>query len=310
MNESHPRVLIVGSIALDDVATPHSNQERILGGSVVYGSIAASRFVPVDIVGVAGGDFPREHIDTLQSQGVNTDGLEIVPEGKTFHWGGTYKADINERETRFTHVGVFADFQPTLPEPYREDAFVFLANIDPTLQLQVLDQVSRPRLILCDSMNIWIDIKRDEVLEVLRRSDVALLNDSEALMLFETNSLPTAAEKLLEVGLSRAIIKKGSHGAQMFSAEGPFAVPALPLTLVKDPTGAGDTFAGGLIGYLASRPSLDEMAFRQAVLVGSACASFVIEDFSVRRTLTLTRSQIQERCGRLHEAIRCDPIEL
>lgn len=308
MSEGRNRVLIVGSVALDNVTTAHGQEERILGGAAVYGSIAASHFAPADLIGVAGDDFPQRHLDLLRRHRIDLEGLEIVPGGKTFHWGGEYEGEMNEAITHFTELGVFADFKPALPETHRDNEFVFLANIDPAIQLHVLDQVRNPKLTLCDSMNLWINIKREEVLEVLRRSDVALLNDTEALMLFDTHSLPTAGEKLLDLGLRHAVIKKGSHGAQMFSTDGTFAVPAIPLTEVKDPTGAGDTFAGALIGYLASRPQHDEMAFRQAMLVGSACASFVVEDFSVHRTSGLIPAEIHERCRVLHDAIHCEPV--
>ena len=304
------RVLIVGSVALDDIQTPQGDAQRILGGSAVYGSVAASHFAGVDIVGVVGEDFPDEHVEALHARGVDTRGLERVDGGKTFHWGGEYVDEMNEAETHFTELGVFAEFDPKIPETYRDNAFVFLANIDPELQLRVLDQVREPRLIVIDSMNLWINIRREALLEALGLADVALLNDAEVRMLFDTHSLPAAAERLLNLGLERVIIKKGSHGAQMFSREGVFAVPAIPLTSVKDPTGAGDTFAGGLIGYLAGRSELDEEAFRQAVLVGSSCASFVVEDFSIRKTAALTRMMIHDRCKHLHDALRCDMPEV
>jgi sugar/nucleoside kinase (ribokinase family) len=304
------RILIVGSVALDDITTPEAEERDILGGSAVYGSVAAGHFTPVDIVGVIGDDFPEAHLELLRSHGVDTRGVERVGGGKTFHWGGEYRGEMNEAITHFTELGVFADFKPAIPAEYREDGFVFLGNIDPELQLSVLEQVSKPRLTVVDSMNLWIKVKREALIEVLRRVDVALLNDGEARMLCETPSLPLAAARLLGFGLKRAIIKKGSHGAQMFSAEGTFAVPAIPLERVVDPTGAGDTFVGGLIGFLAQRGRLDEMAFRQAIIVGSACASYVVEDFSVRKTAALTRHDIQARCARLHEALRCDPVVL
>ena len=303
------RVLIVGSVALDDIITPGGGGRDLLGGSAVYGAVAAANFAPVDIVGVAGEDFADQHVATLRSRGINLEGLECVPGGATFHWAGEYQADTNEAITHRTELGVFAEFNPRLPESYRDDAFVFLANIDPELQLRVLEQVRRPVLTLCDSMNLWINIKRDALLEVLRRVDVALLNEGEARLLFETNSLPVAAERLLELGVKRAIIKQGSHGAQMFSAEGTFAAPAIPLRRVVDPTGAGDTFAGGLIGYLAAQDELDELTFRKAVLVGTACASFVVEDFSIGRTRELARHDILARCMQLYDTLRCDPVE-
>ena len=304
------RILIVGSVALDDVTTPHGERRGILGGSAVYGSVAASNFAPVDIVGIVGDDFPVEHVRALRARGVNTDGLEIVPGGKTFHWAGEYGGAMNEAVTHLTELGVFEHFNPQIPDAYRDDPYVFLANIDPELQLRVLEQVARPRLVVIDSMNLWINIKREALLEALRRADAALLNDAEACLLCQTHSLPHAAAELLKLGLGRAIIKKGSHGAQMFSAAGTFAVPALPLASVKDPTGAGDTFAGGLIGYLAMRDRLDEQTWRQAILVGSACASFVVEDFSIGRTAGLTPTQVLESCNRLHAAITCEPVRI
>jgi sugar/nucleoside kinase (ribokinase family) len=304
------RILIVGSVALDDVKTPHGERKGILGGSAVYGSISASNFAPVDIVGVVGDDFPRSHVEALRARGVNTDGLQVVPGGRTFHWSGEYAGSMNEAQTLRTELGVFEHFNPQIPEAYRNNQYVFLANIDPELQLRVFEQVAKPKLVIIDSMNLWINIKRDALLEVLKRADAALLNDGEACQLFDTHSLPHAAEQLLGLGLGRAIVKKGSHGAQMFSAEGPFAVPALPLASVKDPTGAGDTFAGGLIGYLAMHDKLDEATWRQAILVGSACASYVVEDFSTGATAGLDPARILDRCARLHAAIACNPVRM
>ncbi len=300
-------VLIIGSIALDDIKTPWHEERGLLGGSAVYGSIAASMFAPVDIVGVVGEDFPAEHLEMLRAHGVDTSGVERRA-GQTFRWGGEYRQNMNDRDTHFTELGVFAEFDPRIPEPWRDSGFVFLANIDPELQLRVLEQVRQPRLVLLDTMNLWINLKRDALIEVIKRVDAILINEDEALMLFQTHSLPEAADRLLELGVSRAIIKKGSHGAQMFSADSTFAVPALPLRKVNDPTGAGDTFAGGVIGYLAAGGTLDESSFRQAIMVGSACASFVVEDFSTRRLAALTPGQIQERCDRLHDAICCERV--
>lgn len=304
------RILIVGSVAIDDIKTPTEERRRVLGGSCTFGSVAAANFAPVDIVGVVGDDFEQSHVDTLQARGIDTRGLEVVPGGETFHWGGEYRGELDDRITHFTELGVFEQFDPKLPDTYRGDRYVFLANIDPALQLSVLGQVESPKLVLIDSMNLWIETKREVLMEALARADVALLNDAEARMLFDTDSVPKAAERLLEIGLKRAIIKKGSNGAQMFSPEGTFAVPALPLAEVRDPTGAGDTFAGGLIGYLAMRDRIDETVFRQAILVGSACASFVVQDFSIGRTAGLTPGEIEVRCAQLHAAIQCEPVRL
>ncbi|MCE5229510.1 PfkB family carbohydrate kinase [bacterium] len=309
------RVLIVGSVALDDIKTPWAGEKNLLGGSAVYGSMAASQFAGVDIVGVIGDDFPQEHLDLLSRAGVNIDGVERQ-KGKTFHWGGEYHENMNDRTTHFTELGVFAEFDPKIPASYREDGFVFLANIDPELQLRVLGQVKKPRLTLLDTMNLWINIKRAELVEIIKRVDAILINEDEARLLFPSPSQAESAEKLLELGVSRVIIKKGSNGAQMFSKQGTFAVPALPLKDVKDPTGAGDTFAGGLVGYLAgcgrcaegSSPEDIEMAFRQAMIVGSACASYVVEDFSTRRINNITKEKIQQRCDQLYASISCDPV--
>jgi sugar/nucleoside kinase (ribokinase family) len=304
------RILIIGSVALDDVKTPLGERKGILGGSAVYGSIAASNFSPVDIVGVVGDDFPDAHVAALRARGVNTDGLQVVHGGKTFHWSGEYAGSMNEAQTLLTELGVFEHFDPQIPAAYRDNQYVFLANIDPELQLRVFEQVAKPKLVIIDSMNLWINIKRDHLLDVLRKADAALLNDGEACMLFETHSLPEAAAKLMALGLDRVIIKKGSNGAQMFSAGGTFAVPALPLSIVKDPTGAGDTFAGGLIGYLAMHDNLDEQTWRQAILVGSACASFVVEDFSTGATAGLDPARVLDRCAKLHAAIACNPVRM
>lgn len=311
------RVLIVGSVALDDIKTPWAEEKNLLGGSAVYGSMAASQFAGVDIVGVIGDDFPQQHLDLLRGAGVNITGVERQ-KGKTFHWGGEYHENMNDRDTHFTELGVFAEFDPKIPAAYKEDGFVFLANIDPELQLRVLAQVKRPRLTLLDTMNLWINIKREALVEVIRRVDAILINEDEARLLFPSPSQAESASRLLDLGLSRVIIKKGSNGAQMFSRAGTFAVPALPLKDVKDPTGAGDTFAGGLIGYLAgcgrciesSSPADIDMAFRQAMIVGSACASYVVEDFSTRRINTITKEKIQQRCNELYASITCERVTL
>lgn len=304
------RVLIVGSIAFDDIATPETQVKQCLGGSSVYGSVAASLFAPVDIVGVTGDDFHQEHFDMLEGRGVSTVGVERVAGGKTFHWGGEYEPDMNGRRTHFTHLGVFENFNPVVPEAARKDPFVFLGNIDPDIQLALLDQLDSPKLVALDSMDLWINIKRASLLEVIKRSNVVLINESEAQLLFETHSLPAAADKMLELGVQCAIIKQGSYGAQLFTTGGAFSVPAVPVRRVVDPTGAGDTFAGGFIGYLASRPTVDDMALRQAMVAGSALASYVVEDFSVGRTARVTREEIAARSAQLLEMLRCDPVAI
>jgi sugar/nucleoside kinase (ribokinase family) len=304
------RVLIVGSIALDDVKTPFGEEKEVLGGAAIYGSIAASTCAPVDVVGVAGEDFPDIHLQRLQRRGVDTSGIEIVPGGKTFRWGGEYVGEMDEAITHFTDLGVFGSFEPRVPDRFRDDPVVFLANIHPAIQLAVLDQVRSPRLVLCDTMNYWIQSERETLLKVLSRVDVALLNAGEARMLFNTNSLPQAGMELIKMGLKRAVIKKGEHGVLMFSESGFYAVPAMPLERVLDPTGAGDSFAGGFSGYVARSGNLDEQTLRQAVVVGSAAASFVVEDFSTRRLEELDARSLEERCHRLHHAMHVERIAL
>ncbi|MBI1785883.1 sugar kinase, partial [Candidatus Sumerlaeota bacterium] len=229
---------------------------------------------------------------------------------RTFRWGGEYIGDMDEAATHFTHLNVFESFRPSIPESYRSDEIVFLANIDPELQLLVLDQVRQPKLVLCDTMNFWIQSKRDALMEVIRRVDVMLLNAGEAKMLFNTNSLPRAGAELIDLGLKYAIIKKGEHGVLMFSREGFFSTPAMPLEQVKDPTGAGDTFAGGFSGYVARRGEVTEDTLRQAVVLGSAAASFVVEDLSTRRLEQITTDDLEQRCHRLTRAMSVEALRL
>ena len=304
------RVLIVGSIALDDVKTPFGEEKGILGGAAVYGALAASLCAPVDIVGVVGEDFPDGHLQRLRARGVDTRGVEVIPGGRTFRWGGEYVGAMEEAETRFTSLNVFESFRPNIPEAYREDPIVFLANIDPELQLAVLDQMKRPRLVLCDTMNYWIKSKREKLLEVLSRVDIALMNATEAKMLMGTVSLPKAGMELVKLGLKRAIIKKGEHGVLMFSDDGFFATPAMPLEEVFDPTGAGDTFAGGFAGYVARAGDLSQEPIRQGVIFGTSLASFVVEDFSTRSLEAVIATALEERCHRLTRAMNVADLKL
>jgi sugar/nucleoside kinase (ribokinase family) len=288
-------LLIVGSIALDSIETPFGKLDPALGGSAVFGAYAASLFTKPHIVGVVGDDFPKREIAILRARGVETEGLEIVPGGQTFRWGGRYFDDINQRETLFTELNVFEQFQPKLPESYRRISDIFLANIDPDLQLDVLGQIKQPRFVVCDTMNLWINIKLNSLKKLMKKIDVLLLNDEEARLLGDTRSLAKAADKLLKSGIRRLIIKKGEHGCMMFSREGTFAAPALALSKVVDPTGAGDSFAGGMLGWLSNRKTIGEAEWRKAVLVGTAMASFCVEDFSVRKLRRLTLEQLRER---------------
>lgn len=291
---STPRVLIVGSVAIDSVRTPLGEAEEALGGAAVYSSVAASFFAPVDLVGVVGTDFPSEHLDFIRSRGVNLDGLQ-VQEGETFRWKGFYDFDVNQAHTLATHLNVFEKFRPSIPESYRDAEYVFLANIDPDLQLEVLDQVRKPKLTFCDTMNFWIEGKRDRLLEVLKRVDVVFMNDAEARELCGTFSLVKAGRQLLEMGPRAVIVKKGEHGATLFTRDSHFSAPSYPLEEVRDPTGAGDTFAGGFIGYLAKTNDISEPSLRRAVVHGSVLASYNVEDFSMGRMRTLTNAEIEDR---------------
>lgn len=294
MNKHSPAVLIVGSVAIDSVKTPLGEVDNALGGAAVYSSTAASFFSPVQLVGVVGEDFPQEHIEFLRSRGVDLQGLQ-VEEGKTFRWKGFYDFDVNQAHSLETHLNVFERFRPTLPESYRDAKYVFLANIDPELQLEVLEQVRDPHLTLCDTMNFWIEGKRDALIEVLKRVDVAFMNDAEVRELCGTFSLVKAARQVMEIGPKTVIIKKGEHGAVMFTHDSHFSAPSYPLEEVADPTGAGDTFEGGFIGYLAHTDHVTEANMRKAVVYGSVLASFNVEEFSLDRMRRLTMEEIRER---------------
>ncbi len=287
-------MLVVGSVALDSVETPFGRVDEALGGSATYFSIAASLFGPVRLVAVVGNDFPREHIDLLRSRGVDTHGLEIAP-GKTFRWAGRYGLDLNVAETLDTQLNVFATFHPKLPPGWDSTEYVLLANIDPDLQLEVLRQMRGARLTILDTMNFWIASKRAELTETMRRVDVVLMNEAEARQYANTYSLRRAARTILDLGPRALIVKRGEYGAVMFTPEGYFTAPAYPLEEVKDPTGAGDCFAGGFLGHLARAGSTTLGELRRAVIFGSVVASFVVEDFSVRRLVGVTPEEIATR---------------
>ncbi|MDO8684451.1 MAG: PfkB family carbohydrate kinase [Armatimonadota bacterium] len=287
-------VLTVGSLALDSVKTPLGKVDEALGGAAVYSAVAASFFSRAMVVGVAGEDFPRQHLEFLESRSIDTQGIQLVP-GKSFRWAGRYDYDLNQAHTLRTELNVFSDFHPVIPEAYKDAKYVFLANIDPGLQLEVLGQLRGPKLVICDTMNFWIEGKRDKVIEVLGKSDIAFMNDAEARELCGTTSLVKAADVIRSYGPKVAIIKKGEHGALMFTDHTHFAAPAYPLAEVKDPTGAGDSFAGGFIGYLARTDDLSERNLRKAVVYGSTLASFNVEDFSLERFRRLTYPEIMER---------------
>jgi len=292
-------LVIVGSVALDTVETPFGKIERALGGTATYASIAASYFASPGIVGVVGGDFERRHLNLLKRRGIDLEGLQVVRSGRTFHWSGYYEGDMNQAITRDTQLNVFESFSPAIPVSYRKAPFLFLGNIQPDLQLDVLDQMKKPKLVLCDTVNLWITSQPDRLERVFRRSDVICVNDSEARMFTGQSSLTKAAQQLLSLGPKRIVIKLGSYGVHLYGKHTFFALPALPLTIVKDPTGAGDTFAGGFIGSLARSRRLDDNAFRRALAVGTVMGSYCVQDFSCRKTATLTTAAIKRRLADL-----------
>jgi len=288
-------IVVIGSVALDSVETPVGKVESALGGSATYFSTAASFFTKgVKLVGVVGDDFPQEHIDFLRSRDVDLTGLERVS-GKTFHWSGRYGENLNVAETLSTELNVFESFEPKLPESYRDTQYVFLANINPELQMDVLKQVRNTKLVVCDTMNLWISERRAELLETIKHVDIFVLNDGEARQLTGESNINKAAKKLLDYGPERVIVKKGEHGSVTFTRTSYFSAPAYPLDSISDPTGAGDTFAGGFMGYLASTDDVSESNIRKAIVYGTVLASFNVEDFSLNRQRSLTRAEIESR---------------
>ncbi len=287
-------LLVVGSIAYDTVETPFGKVEDSLGGSALYFSAAASLFGPVNVVGVVGSDFDASKISFLKKRGVNLDGL-YMESGKTFRWGGRYYEDMNKRETLFTYLNVFERFQPRIPEAYQHSEYVFLANIDPELQLQVLEQINKPKLVVLDTMNFWINGKRAQLETVLKRSDIIVVNDQEARELTGEFNLIKAIKRIVEFGPQSVIVKKGEHGAMLYHDGKFFFAPAYPLEKVVDPTGAGDSFAGGFMGYIAKADKRDFPTLKKAIIYGSTIASYNVEDFSFNRLKTLTMEEIDER---------------
>lgn len=287
-------ILVVGSVAFDSVKTPFGRAEDILGGSASYFSIAASFFSPVNLVAVVGDDFPQEHIDFFHKFSVDTRGLQKVS-GKTFRWAGEYGYALNEAKTLDTQLNVFEFFRPEIPHGYRNCQYVFLGNIDPILQRQVLSQVAKPKFVACDTMNYWITSKPDELRKTLEMVDILMINDGEARMLTNQPNLTKAAKIICSWGPKILVVKKGEYGVAMYTEGSIFGAPAFPLEEVFDPTGAGDTFAGGFVGYLGKAGRLDEETLRKAVIYGSVMASFNVEDFSLNRMKTLKHSEIKER---------------
>lgn len=293
------KILVVGSVAYDSVKTPFGEVQKALGGSATYFSFSASFFAPISLVACVGEDFDASDVELLDSRGIDLEGLERM-DGKTFFWAGKYGYDLNEAQTLDTQLNVFADFRPTLPESYRDSDFVFLGNIDPALQRQVLTQVKDPKLIACDTMNYWINGQLESLKETLSRVHVLIINDAETRMLADDPNLVKAARTILSWGPHTLVVKRGEYGVLMFKKDGRsgvsvFGVPGYPLEQVFDPTGAGDSFAGGFVGHLAATSRVDSAAMRQAIIFGSVMASFNVERFSLERLQKLTLTEIHQR---------------
>jgi sugar/nucleoside kinase (ribokinase family) len=287
-------ILVVGSVAFDSVETPFGVVENVLGGSATYFATSASYFADVSLVAVVGEDFPAEHTAFLESRNIDLRGL-VRSSGKTFSWRGKYGYDLNEAQTLETNLNVFETFKPTIPAEYADEEFLFLANIDPDLQMDVVSQVKNPRVVASDTMNYWISSKAESLKKVIGKVDILIINDAEARQLSQEPNLVKAARKILSLGVKTLIVKRGEYGVLMFTDSTVFAAPAYPLEKVFDPTGAGDTFAGGFMGYLANTGNLSDAGIRQAIIFGSVMASFNVEDFSLDRMRSLSYREIEDR---------------
>ena len=287
-------ILVVGSVALDSVETPFGSADRVIGGSAVFFAAAASLLCPVRVVGVVGDDYPFEKLDFLSERGVDLSGVERA-EGESFFWAGRYSHDLNSRDTLETRLGVFGDFKPRVPDGFKDSRYVFLGNIDPVLQMEVLDQVREPAAVICDTMNYWIEGSREALVELLKRVDILMVNDAEARQLAGEHNLVHAARWIKERGPRFVVVKKGEHGAILFGPDWMFFVPGFPLEVICDPTGAGDCFAGGFVGYLASVDSREPDDLRCAMVYGSVMGSFSVESFSVDRFHALDEKEILHR---------------
>ena len=287
-------ILVVGSVALDSLKTPFGKRDSILGGSATYFSLSASFFDKVNVVAVVGRDFPKKYISLLHARNIGTDGL-LVASGKTFRWKGWYDYDLNTAHTIYTHLNVFKNFNPSVPKPLRKSPYVFLANIDPELQNKVLTQIASPKFVACDSMNFWIEHKKTELKKLLKKVDMILLNDSEARQFSGEFNLIKAARAIISYGPKAVIIKRGENGVIFFSRRNHFIAPAYLLDSIFDPTGAGDSFAGAVMGYLSRVKKTDDMAIRKAIIYGSITASFAVEGFGVDRLLEISMRDIEKR---------------
>ena len=296
-------VLIVGTTALDSIKTPTKENPRLLGGSASHAAVAASFFAPVRLVGAVGDDFPKPYLRLYRKHNIDLEGLQILP-GKTFHWSGEYEVNMNNRRTLATELGVFESFSPRLPASYQNTPFVLLANIAPALQLHVLDQMRRPKLVVADTMDLWLNVALPDLLKLLRRVDGLVVNESEARQLAQEDNLVRAAKKIHRLGPKFVIVKKGEHGSILSTPRGLFLAPAFPLRQVVDPTGAGDSFVGGMVGYLAQAKGPVEANLRRAMIYGSIVASFCCEGFGLTATTRVTRAAIEKRHHALEELTR------
>jgi sugar/nucleoside kinase (ribokinase family) len=287
-------VLVVGTVAFDSIETPFGSAERILGGSAAYFALAASLFTSVRLVGVIGQDFPAEHLDLFSQRGIDLDGLQRE-KGDTFHWRGRYHEDVNVRDTLELHLNVLSTFAPQLPDRYRDAEYVFLGNIDPVMQLEVLNQIRQMKLVVCDTMDHWIRESAADLRRVLKRIEMLVINDSEARLLSGYNNIVRAARAILKMGPKAVLIKRGEYGVLQFSDSAIFATPAYPLEEVFDPTGAGDSFAGGFLGQLARSGDATRRGLRRAIVYGSVVASFTVEDFGVKRLTATSLDEIEKR---------------
>ena len=290
-------LLTVGTVAFDSIETPFGKADRIVGGAATFIGLSASYFVDkVNVVSVVGDDFPKEVLQDMEQRGINLEGLQVKEGEKSFFWAGKYHNNMNSRDTLDTQLNVLADFDPVLPAAYKSPEFLMLGNLTPAVQMRVLEQLeSKPKLTVMDTMNFWMDIAWDELLEVIKKVDVLMINDEEARQLSKEYSLVSAAKKILTMGPEYLVIKKGEHGALLFHGDQIFSAPALPLEMVYDPTGAGDTFAGGFTGYLAQCGDVDFEKMKSAIIYGSAMASFTVEKFGIERLAELTKEEVDER---------------
>jgi sugar/nucleoside kinase (ribokinase family) len=296
-------LLVVGSVALDCVETPTASRDDVLGGSAVFFSYAASFFSPVKMIGTVGEDWPSQHTRFLEARGIDTSGIEVIPGGKTFRWRGRYLPNMNDRETLEVHLNVFGEFKPKLNGGHRQSKFVFLGNASPVTQLSVLDQVPEASLTVADTMDLWINIQRDELEELLRRVDGLVLNDAEAKLLAEDENLVRAGHAVRKMGPKFVVIKKGEHGAMFFSEHEMYVMPAYPTPQVLDPTGAGDSFAGGMMGHLAALGRFDPQALKEALAYGVITASYTVEDFSLDRLAGIERADLDRRIAEYRQML-------